>query len=263
MINPLTHRKILKKGRPGRATVISSSVPERGASSFNVAMTLHVYVEGMSPYEVQEQWMVKARDYGALRGSIPVKVDAEDPTRVAIDWDTLRAEHEQQDDARRAALAAQGPVTDPDAAAATGILGALGLGNLANMPGVGVDQQFLSSDDVSVQGSTAAVDARDDPELRAKLQEALGYELVPGQSITVTDPAQQQLIMQVVSAHAAAKAAGAPSPPAAPDAGDGGDGGDDTGDLIARLERLTALRDAGALTPEEFESTKQRLLAEG
>ena len=250
MINPLTHRKILKKGTPGRASIVASSVPARGASSFNMAMTLQVYVEGMAPYEVEDQWMVKARDTEALGGSIPVKVDPEDPSRVAIDWDTLRDEHEQHEAQRRAALAAQGPVTDPNAAAAGGILGALGLG--ASVGGM---------DNVSV--TTSEVDARNDPVLRAKLQEVLGYELTPGQEIRVEDPALQVRIMQVVNEHRAQQQAGAtpaaaPQPSPAPE--DPGDGADE---LLSRLERLTALRDAGALTPEEFAETKQRLLDEG
>jgi hypothetical protein len=55
--------------------------------------------------------MVKAKDTVALSGSIPVKVDPEDQAKVAIDWDTLRAEYEQEADARRAALAQGGPVS--------------------------------------------------------------------------------------------------------------------------------------------------------
>jgi hypothetical protein len=41
----------------------------------------------MTPYEVEDQWMVKAKDTGGLSGTIPVRVDADDPTKVAIDWD--------------------------------------------------------------------------------------------------------------------------------------------------------------------------------
>ena len=88
MINPFTHRRVLKHGTPGRATIVAASVPARGASMFNMAMTLQVFVEGRSPYEVEGQWMVKASDTEALSGSIPVKVDPDEPDKVAIDWDT-------------------------------------------------------------------------------------------------------------------------------------------------------------------------------
>jgi hypothetical protein len=110
MLNPLTHRKVLKNGVPGRATIATMGALDRGGTSFNLPMTLHVYVEGLTPYEVHDQWMVKAKDTVALSGSIPVKVDPEDQNKVAIDWDTLRAEYEQEAEARRAALAQSGPV---------------------------------------------------------------------------------------------------------------------------------------------------------
>lgn len=264
MINPLTHRKILKRGTPGRATIVASSVPARDASSFNMAMTLHVYVEGRSPYEVEDQWMVKSRDTAALHGSIPVKVDPEEPTRVAIDWDTLRAEHRQHEEARRAALAAQGPVSDPSTAAVAGLLGALGLDGLAGgdgLDGPGNLDGLGSLGGATVVGATASVDARDDPVLRAKLQEVLGHELVPGQTITVdgSDPALQARILQVVAEHRASTSA---APPAAPTGArdDRTDPDESDDDLVSRLERLTALHEAGALSTAEFRTAKQRLL---
>jgi hypothetical protein len=110
VINPFTHRKILKNGMPARATIIARGALDRGGSSFNLPMTLHVYVEGLTPYEVKDHWMVKAKDTIALSGSIPVKVDSGDQEKVAIDWDTLRSEYAQHEEARRAALTQQGPV---------------------------------------------------------------------------------------------------------------------------------------------------------
>jgi hypothetical protein len=221
MLNPLTHRRILKKGTPGRATIVAASVPERGASMFNMAMTLQVFVEGRVPYEVEDQWMVKASDTEALSGSVPVKVDPDEPDKVAIDWDTLRAEHEAATQQRRAALAAQGPVQDLDDVAG------------------------------GVSSVSPVVDARGDPELRAKLEAVLGYELTPGSTIAVgeNDPALQMRIMQVIAEHQASRAAAPASP---------GPANDD--ELVARLERLTALHEAGALTDEEFAEAKRQML---
>ena len=105
MLNPLTHRKILKRGKPGRATIVTRGALDRGATSFNLPMTLQVFVDGITPFEVEDQWMVKAKDTVALDGSIPIKVDPDEPDRVAIDWETLRAEYEEQKAARRDALA--------------------------------------------------------------------------------------------------------------------------------------------------------------
>ncbi len=50
-------------------------------------------------------------------------------------------------------------------------------------------------------------------------------------------------------------APGPPPPPTPPPAA--------RGTRLERVERLAALRDRGALTPEEFEAEKRRILAEG
>ena len=118
MLNPFTHRKVLEHGAPGRATVVSMGALDRDGTIFNLPMTLHVFVEGITPYEVQDQWWVKAADAIALEGTIPVRVDREDPEKVAIDWDGLRAEEEREAEARRAGLASMGPWSGQAAAPA-------------------------------------------------------------------------------------------------------------------------------------------------
>jgi hypothetical protein len=97
---------------------------------------------------------------------------------------------------------------------------------------------------------------RNDPELREKIEQVLGRKLTPGTSeqVAENDPELQMRILQVVQEHAAQKAAGP-----APATGFGNDGGDDT---VAQLERLAALKDSGALTEEEFELQKRKLLAQ-
>jgi hypothetical protein len=232
MLNPFTHRKVLRKGMPGRATIVEMGALDRGATSFNLPMTLQVYVEGMTPYEGEDQWMVKAKDTVALSGAIPVKVHPEDPMEVAIDWDELRARHQREEDERRQALAAQGPVTDP--VAATDPFAGLGGGE--------------------VQGVTPTLDISGDPELRAKLEQLLGRKLTPGSSETVAedDPEMQMRIMQVVQEHMAQKAFGGMAAGAAP-----------TGpadDPEARLRKLANLRDQGLITAEEYEAKKDEIL---
>lgn len=232
MINPLTHRKILKKGLPGRAAIVALGPPSREATSFNVAMTLQVHVQGVTPFEVEDQWMVKAKDYVGLSGSIPVKIDPEEHEKVAIDWDVLRGELEDQTAARRQALAAQGPV---------------GSGWQAQ----GADP-FLGA--AQAQGAPQVVDMANDPELRRKVEEVLGHELVPGstESIGQDDPMLQMRIMQVVQEHMAQKATQATAT--------SGGGTTQEGDSLARLERLTALKNAGALTEAEFEAEKKKII---
>jgi hypothetical protein len=92
VLNPLTHRRILERGIPARATVLAVGSPPAGVERFNLAITLEVHVEGRAPFELADQWMVEAEDRPALTGGIPVKVDREDATRVAIDWHAVRAE---------------------------------------------------------------------------------------------------------------------------------------------------------------------------
>jgi hypothetical protein len=123
VLNPLTHRKILKNGVPGKATIVTMGALDRGGSSFNLPMTLQVYVEGWTPYEVHDQWMVKAKDTVALSGWIPVRVDPDERDKVAIDWDELRANHGRHEEARRQALAQSGPVRDLDALGGPGTVG--------------------------------------------------------------------------------------------------------------------------------------------
>ena len=222
MLNPLTHRKILKKGMAGVATIVEMGALDRGGTSFNLPMTLQVHVEGLTPYEVEGQWMVKAKDTVALSGQIPVKVDREDHEKVAIDWDAVRGQYEQHKAQRQQALAAQGD--------------AFGGG--------------------AVQGATPTIDMRNDPELREKIEKVLGRKLTPGTSeqVAENDPELQMRILQVVQEHAAQKAMGT-----APAAGTAGGGGDDT---VAQLERLAALKDSGALTETEFEREKQKILGQ-
>ena len=83
----------------------------------------------------------------------------------------------------------------------------------------------------------------------------LGRELTPGTSEhidTSNDPALAMQIMQVVQQHNLEKA-GMGQPGAQPAAG----AGDDS---ISKLERLSALRDSGALTDAEFDAQKRQIL---
>lgn len=199
MITPFTHRKILKKGMPGRAAIIASSPPSHSASSFNMAMTPQVHVEGLTPYEVEDQWIVKSKDTEALSGSIPVNVDRGEHDKVAIDWELPREEHQRHVEQRRRAPAAGG---EPAASA------------------------------------TPVVDMQNDPELRAKMEAVLGRQLTPGTTERVggNDPALQA-DHAVVQEHMAEKAVGSVEPAAAL-AFDAVGAGEDTVSQLERLVSL-------------------------
>lgn len=251
MINPFTHRKILKKGRPGRATIVSMSMPDRGASSQNIAMTLQVEVEGLAPYEVEDQWMVSSKDTLGFGMALPVKVDQDNPQKVAIDWDAARAEDAQETAARRAALAAQGPV-----GAGGAVVGASAIGDpLAGGAGFGAAAGAFGA---GMNPAEPVLDLRNDPELREKLEQVLGRDLTPGSTERLdfaSDPQMAAQVMQVIAAHQAEQQMRAlgQQPQTAPQ----GSSADDT---IAQIERLDALRQSGALSQEEFDEQKRKLL---
>jgi hypothetical protein len=255
MINPFTHRKILKKGTPGTATIVAMSMPEAGASTQNIAMTLQVRVEGMNPYEVEDQWMVNRKHTIGFGVELPVKVDRDNPQKVAIDWDAADANHAAETASRRAALAAEGPVgssgiSDPLAGGAGAMSGMGAMGAFGAMGGMGG----------TFSGGTPqepVLDLRNDPELREKLEKVLGRELVPGTQEHLDfshDPMLAAQVMQTIAQHQAEKQMGAMGMGAAASATG------TAGDPVAQLERLDALRQSGALTQEEFDAQKKRLL---
>ncbi len=102
------------------------------------------------------------------------------------------------------------------------------------------------------------VDLRNDPELRAKLEKVIGRELVPGTTERLdfsSDPQMAAAVMQVIAEHQAqqqmAALGGATAAASATSSAD---------DAIAQLERLDALRQSGALSQEEFDQQKRKLL---
>jgi len=246
MLNPFTHRKILKKGRPGTGTIVAMSSREPGSSSQNVAMTLQIEVEGLSPYEVEDQWMVSSKSVLGFGMVLPVKVDVDNPQTVAIDWDAARDQHDAETAARRAALASQPPV---------GAAGGSGAGPIIDP--LGGDSVFggAFTQPTVMPGSEPSIDIRNDPELRAKLEKVLGRELTPGTSERLdfaSDPAMGAQVMAVIAQHQAEKQMQAASPSAGETSS--------ADDVVSQIERLDALRQSGALTQEEFEAQKKRLL---
>jgi hypothetical protein len=172
MLNPLTQRRILKHGIAGTAEVLRLGYQYGQSSLSNRQLTLRVSVPGMDPYEIDGQWMVRGKYVDALStgSQIPVKVDPDDASQVAIDWDRLAH-------------------PDPVEVSFT-------------MPTqVTVHEQAVI--DVS-----PTLDLRNDPELRHKIEAVVGHELPPGQTLSVAenDPVMQQRILQVMQEHAAGKA---------------------------------------------------------
>src|SRR5215218_10590888 len=80
--------EILANGIAGQGVIVAHGTPERGAQWFNLDIDMEVHVSGRQPYRVNNQYMVPA---GATLGqgvSLPIKVDPNDPAKIAIDWDS-------------------------------------------------------------------------------------------------------------------------------------------------------------------------------
>jgi hypothetical protein len=88
-------QEILVNGISGQGVIVSHGVPERGAQWFNLDIDLEVHVSGRQAYRVNNQYMVPA---GATIGqgvTLPIKVDPNDPAKIAIDWDSAQRAHDR------------------------------------------------------------------------------------------------------------------------------------------------------------------------
>ncbi len=142
-------------------------------------------------------------------------------------------------------------------------LGIPGLGDTAPTPPATSAEVHVTSRTVDVSNNPEAVDAVMD------MLKAQGIDLgsLPdGATIQMgqpMDPAdaerfKQNMLGMLGSMGIDASAMTPPPISITPPAGDA-----DVDDVVASLERLVKLRDAGALTPEEFEAQKARILGGG
>jgi hypothetical protein len=82
---------ILANGIAGQGVIVAHGTPERGAQWFNLDIDMEVHVSGRQSYRVNNQYMVPA---GATLGqgvTLPIKVDPNDPAKIAIDWDSAQS----------------------------------------------------------------------------------------------------------------------------------------------------------------------------
>jgi hypothetical protein len=82
--------RVLATGLSGQGVVVAHGTPERGAQWFNMDIDLEVHVGGRRPYRVNNMYMVPA---GATIGegvALPIKVDPNDPSKIAIDWQSVQ-----------------------------------------------------------------------------------------------------------------------------------------------------------------------------
>jgi hypothetical protein len=82
--------QLLASGIQGQGVIMAHGTPERGAQWFNLDIDLEVHVSGRRPYRVNNMYMVPA---GATIGqgvTLPIRVDPNDPSKIAIDWESAQ-----------------------------------------------------------------------------------------------------------------------------------------------------------------------------
>jgi hypothetical protein len=80
--------RILAEGLPGQGVIVAHGALERGATWFNLDIDLEVHVSGHQAYRVNKQYMVPASATLGTGVTLPIKVDPNDPAKIAIDWDS-------------------------------------------------------------------------------------------------------------------------------------------------------------------------------
>jgi hypothetical protein len=78
--------RILAEGIAGQGVVVGHGTPARGAQWFNMDIELEVHVSGRQPYRVNNDYLVPSGATIGPGATLPIKVDPNDPAKIAIDW---------------------------------------------------------------------------------------------------------------------------------------------------------------------------------
>jgi hypothetical protein len=79
--------RVLAEGTPATAVIRDLGTPERGAAWFNLMLDLEVRPTIGRPYRIANEYLVPASAQLEEGVELPVRVDANDPAKIAIDWD--------------------------------------------------------------------------------------------------------------------------------------------------------------------------------
>jgi hypothetical protein len=82
--------ELIASGEPGTGIVKGMGTPARGAQWFNIDIDLEVHVTFREPYRVTNDYLVPSWAGLGPGVELPIKVDKQDPARIAIDWDQLQ-----------------------------------------------------------------------------------------------------------------------------------------------------------------------------
>jgi hypothetical protein len=78
--------RVLAEGTPATAIIRDLGTPERGAAWFNLMLDLEVRPTIGRPYRIANEYLVPASAQLEPGVELPVRVDANDPAKIAIDW---------------------------------------------------------------------------------------------------------------------------------------------------------------------------------
>ena len=78
--------RLLSEGMPGQAVIVAMGTPARGALKFSLYLDLEVHVNGLAPYRIANQYIVPASAPLGEGVVLPVRVDQNDQTKIAIEW---------------------------------------------------------------------------------------------------------------------------------------------------------------------------------
>jgi hypothetical protein len=104
--------RILAEGIAGQGVIMGMGTPARGAAKFNLDIDLEVHIPGRKPYQVSNQYIVPRTAVLGQGVSLPIKVDPNDPAKIAIDWDAAQkapSEGQVRPAGEAAGQAARGP----------------------------------------------------------------------------------------------------------------------------------------------------------
>ncbi|MBA3798876.1 MAG: SHOCT domain-containing protein [Geodermatophilaceae bacterium] len=114
--------RILSQGIAGQAVVVGMGTPARGAQQYNLDLDLEIHLPGRAPYRLADSYLVPASVPIGQGVRLPVRVDPDDPARIAIDWDNAGSapEHGEVRPVGEASVAATAAVSPSDGGSAGG-----------------------------------------------------------------------------------------------------------------------------------------------
>jgi len=78
--------RVLSEGIAAQGVIVGMGTPARGAMKYNLDIDLEVHVPGREPYRVANEYIVPAAAQIGPGVTLPIRVDASDQSKIAIDW---------------------------------------------------------------------------------------------------------------------------------------------------------------------------------